>query len=139
MKSLTDSIRKKIKSGFYFGSNAYELKNFFCGIGEAEILENSIKITNYPFEPSAVYPEKEIEYQEIAEIHLEKFPPTLKIGDELIFISRNFVDELEAFASRNNIKTAKRSSPWDCISEPFLDTDFDCKQNLRTSEILAEN
>jgi hypothetical protein len=115
------------------------MKDFFCGIGAAEIRESSIRITNYPFEPSLVYPEKEITANEIDEIHPDEFPPTLKIGGDLIFISREQIEELKAFAERNAIKTTKRNSNWNFITEPFLDTEFDEGQKRKTIELLEKN
>lgn len=123
----------------FSNSKVNKLTEFFCGMGESEFLETSINITDYPFEPSSIFPNKEIQASQINVVHLDKYPPTIKIGDELIFISREHVDELKAFAERNKLKTAKRNSNWDWITEPFLDTEFSNKDQMRTSEILTKN
>jgi len=139
MKFLKDIWRKKIKIGSFFGSSPYELSKFMCGIGEAEIGIDFIYIEKYPFEPSSVYPSKKVQYFEIDEIHLKQYPPTIKIGNDLVFISREKVKLLEDFAKRNNIKMAERASNWGWITEPFLDTEFDEDQKERTNEILESN
>ncbi len=131
--------KKKNKTGSFFKSTPRELKAFLCGIGESEIKEHTIRIYNYPFEPATVFPEKEIKAEDITEIHLDQYPPTLMIGTELIFISREYADELEAFAKRNQIDLIKRASNWTWITEPFLDTEFNDEQKARTLDILKEN
>lgn len=132
-------IKKSAKIGAFYGSTQYELDNFLCGIGESKILEDSINISDYPFEPSSVYPSKGIRPQHIKEIHLEEFPPTIKIGNELIFISREYIDELANFASRNKIQTVERESNWGSISNPFVDTEFSDDNKARTMERLKDN
>ena len=139
MKSFIDKVKKKIRVGSFFGATSYELENFFCGIGEAEILKSSITITDYPFEPSKVFPHKEIKASKIDEVHLNEYPPTIKIENELIFISRELIEELTAFAKRNNTETIKRQSNWDRITEPFVDTEFDDNQKANTIKHLTEN
>ncbi len=131
--------KQKEETYAFSESRTDELVKFFCGIGESEILDESIKTTDYPFEPSTVFPNKEIHFSEIDEIHLDEYPPTLKIGDELIFISREYIAELKEFTERNNIKEANRNSNWNRITEPFLDTEFDEEQKQKTIELLIEN
>lgn len=110
-----------------------------CGIGESEISDKSIRIWNYPFEPSVVYPERGIQYSEIIEVHLDKYPPTIKIGEDLIFISKESEEKLREFANRNNIRITERMSNWDWITEPFLDTEFDDEHKERTIKLLESN
>ena len=139
MKFLTRLLKMIPKTNSLFGSNLYEMHTFICGIGEVEIEKNYINIKKYPFEPSLVYPSKKVLYSEIDEIHLGQYPPTLKIGNELIFISREQVKLLEGFALRNKVKTTERASNWDWITEPFLDTEFDEEQQEKTQKLLEAN
>ena len=139
MSFLNKIWKSKIKIGSFFGSSVYELEHFLCGIGESKISEKSIAIWNYPFEPSVVYPEKEIQFNEVVEIHLNTYPPTIKIGEDLIFISKESEAQLKAFAHRNNIRIVERMSNWSWITEPFLDTEFDDEQKKRTIELLEGN
>lgn len=108
-------------------------------MGELEIDEYSIKITKYPFEPSTCYPAREIQFDEIEAVHLDQYPPTIKLGNELIFISKEHLEALKDFANRNNLNTPKRASNWNWITEPFLDTEFDDAQRERTDELLENN
>ncbi len=137
MKTLKSFWKNKIASFFKPSTNSEEKFDF--GIGKSMIKENSIKIWNYPFEPASVYPSKEIQSEEIEAIHLENYPPTLKVDKELIFISRASVNQLKEFAKRNGIKLAERPSNWDYITEPFLDTEFDDNEKEATLKSLIKN
>jgi len=114
-------------------------KGLICGIGEAAVEKNSITFKKYPFEPSSVYPSKKVLANEIDEIHLQQYPPTLKIGKELIFVSRELVKRLESFAYQNRINTCERAANWNWITEPFLDTEFDKEQQVKTEKRLEAN
>lgn len=138
MKFLINILKKRIRIGSVFGSTAYELEMFACGIGKAEIKEQSIRISQYPFEASTFYPDREVSFNEIDEIHLSQSPLTIKVADELIFISKEHEEELKAFAKRNNLVNTKRNSNWDWITEPFLDTEFEDDQKEATTNILKE-
>ncbi len=132
-------LRKKVKVGSFFGSTPDELEKFLCGIGESEIKQTEIIIDNYPFEPSQVHPNRIIHFSEIDEIHLDNYPPTIKMGAELIFISREKIEPLGAFAENNKIPTNKLNANWQWITEPFLDTEYSEDQKERTIKILNAN
>ena len=112
---------------------------FLNSIGESEIREQSIKVWGYPFEPAIVYPEKEIFYHQIEEIHVKQYPPTLKIGKELIFVSKSLENQLIAFTGRNQINLSERAANWELITEPFLDTTFTEEQTEATARMLERN
>jgi len=116
-----------------------EIGMFSIGLGESNIENNKIIISKYPFEPSLIYPDKNILPHEISEIHLDEYPPTLKVGEELIFISREKIDLLKEYAIKNNIKLKKRHSNWDYITTPFLDTEYDDEQNANIENKLKSN
>lgn len=139
MKFLNSLRKNKIKVGSSYGSTQFEIENFLCGIGESEINEKSIRIWNYPFEPASVYPEREIRFDVIDEIHKDQYPPTLKLNQELIFITRESLNQLTEFAYRNQIKLSKRVSNWNWITEPFLDMEASDKRKDQTAKILKEN
>ncbi|MCP3929743.1 MAG: hypothetical protein GY705_11650 [Bacteroidetes bacterium] len=132
-------LRKKVKVGSFFDSTPDELEKFLCGIGESEIKQTEIIIDNYPFEPSQVHPNRIIHFSEIDEIHLDNYPPTIKMGAELIFISREKIEPLGAFAENNKIPTTNRNANWQWITEPFLDTEYSEDQKERTIKILNAN
>lgn len=108
-------------------------------MGNAEILENTIRITKYPFEPSTVYPEKLIRAEDIDAIHTDTCPPTIRLNNELIFISGEKLDTLKSFAAAHALKMTERATNWDYITEPFLDTEFDEVQQKATNELLAKH
>lgn len=139
MQFFKNLWRRKLKIGAYFGSTPFEIGKFQCGIGESVIRENTIWIENYPFEPSNVYPSREIHVPEINEIHLDCYPLTLKIEKELIFISRNLLEDLKNFATQNDIPIKTRTANWNWITEPYLDTEFDQAQKEKTIELLISN
>ena len=137
-------ILKKIKQ-YLFGKKPTEInilsknKKFNFGIGESEIYDDYILIKNYPFYPASVFPNKKIIPSDIKEIHLNSYPPTLKINNELIFISRKNIDALNLFVQKNKVKTAERKNNWSLITEPFLDTNFNEEQKKRAIELLTAN
>lgn len=131
-----NSIKKLLK----FIRNLFSSKGKFdFNIGEAVVLEKSIIINSYPFESSSIFPAKEIPASEIKEIHLDKYPPSIKLNDELIFISREHLELLKNFAMSNNIPTPQRQSNWDFITESFLDMEFEEESKKRTIEYLLSN
>nr|MDO8079203.1 hypothetical protein [Candidatus Freyarchaeota archaeon] len=85
---------------------------------------DSIEFVDYDYFPSSVYPNKKIYANEILEIDLKAAPPALRIKNELIFVSARCLDQLGAFAKKNNIPIIERYDIWDSILEPFLDTEF---------------
>ncbi|HMQ61938.1 MAG TPA: hypothetical protein PKE06_14795 [Flavilitoribacter sp.] len=133
------SFLKKIWQKKRWTTSRFGPAEFNFGVGESEIRETSISIRNYPFEPASVFPEKKVRAAEIAEIHPDQYPPTFRIGDELIFIGRESVEALLKFAERNDIPAARRAANWNWITEPFLDTEFDQTQQVQTLRLLAKN
>jgi len=119
--------------------NILKGKNFLCGIGDSEILTATIKIKNYPFKPSIVYPNRIIHASEIDSISWESHPPLIRINDECIIVSREYSDELKHFCIHNNIKTFKANSNWEWILEPYLDTEYTEETNTRLNKLLSEN
>ncbi|MBL3656132.1 hypothetical protein [Fulvivirga sediminis] len=137
-KSLLKS-KENPKTGALFGSTEYELKNMLCGIGDSEIFESTIKISNYPFEPSSVYPEKEISANEINSICTDSYPPLIKVKDEVIFISREYFEDLKNFRERNKIPPFEATRNWDWLLEPYLDTEYTEQTDKRLNDLLSKN
>jgi len=139
---LLNRFEKKIKSvpvGPYYGSSANELENFFCGIGKAEISASTITFTNYPFEPSLVYPNKSIKAEHITAICLEAYPPLVRINEEVVFISKEQAADLKTFLEDNSIPTFKPSRNWDWLLEPFVDTAHTKEEEQRIIDLLVKN
>ncbi|WP_103070377.1 hypothetical protein [Aquimarina sediminis] len=141
MKFLKVLVKKmfNIQIGAYYGASAYEMNNFFCGIGESEILPSEIKISKYPFEPSYAFPERIIKAQEITAICYDSYPLLLQIKNEVIFVSREHYEPLKEFTKRNAIRTFEATKNWDWLLEPFIDTEYTEKIDKNITEILVEN
>jgi hypothetical protein len=119
MTSKPDKIK-----GAFFGSTETEMKQFFAGLGEVTFDTASLTFKNYPFDNSFVSVNSKISSKDIINICIKSAPPTIRIGNELIFISAEHRQELSAFADRNKISLSDRVELWDWILEPFLDTEF---------------
>ncbi|WP_298546675.1 hypothetical protein [uncultured Aquimarina sp.] len=130
---------KLFKNIFESFSRKIRVDNLICGIGESEIRENAIFISNYPFEPSLAYPEKLIKASEIDAICIEFGASKIKISDDIVFVSAEKKDQMKIFAERNNIPLIPYSWNWDWILEPYLDTEFTEENNKLITERLHEN
>ncbi len=113
--------------------------NLFCGIGESEILENTIHINKYPFEPSVAFPEKLINATEIDTISIDYGNSKINIKNDIVFVSAEKKDELRIFAKQNNIPLSPHNWNWDWILEPYLDTEFTEESKKLTMNRLCEN
>ncbi|NMM48903.1 hypothetical protein [Marinigracilibium pacificum] len=138
MKNIFNK-KKELLIGAFFGSSEYEMKNLLCGIGESEILRSEIKISKYPFEPSSIFPEKVIVANEISAISWNSYPPLIRIDNEVIFISREYSDQLRKFAVRNKIQTFEATRNWDWLLEPYVDTEYTDETDQRLRELLENN
>ncbi|WP_299245060.1 hypothetical protein [uncultured Aquimarina sp.] len=132
-------IVKLFKNIFESFSRKIRVDNLICGIGESEIRENAIFISNYPFEPSLAYPEKLIKASEIDAICIEFGASKIRISDDIVFVSAEKKDQMKIFAERNNIPLSLYSWNWDWILEPYLDTEFTEENKKLTTERLHEN
>ncbi|MFD2561620.1 hypothetical protein [Aquimarina rubra] len=127
------------KNLFKSFSTKVNTNNLLCGIGDSEIHENTILISNYPFEPSFAHPEKLIKAIEIDAICVDFGALKIKIKDDIVFVSVEKKDALKTFAEKNNIPLIPHSWNWDWILEPYLDTEFTEENNKRVTARLLEN
>ncbi len=141
MEFLKNIFKKKKEplTGVFFGSSEFEMKNLICGIGESEILDSEIKISKYPFEPSSIFPEKVINANEISAISWNSYPPLVRINNEVIFISREYSDQLKKFADRNKVETFEATRNWDWLLEPYVDTEYTDETDQRLRGLLEKN
>lgn len=112
--------------------------NMFCGIGESEVYKNEIRIKNYPFKPSSVFPKKTIRAEEVDALFWDAYPPLIKLKDDCIFISREYSDELKQFAEVNDVRTFKPIWNWQWILEPYLDTEYTEETHKGLLKLLDE-
>lgn len=121
-----------------FGKSKKELEEMFVSLGELSIDGKFLKIENYPFEPSIAYKQATFRADQIKDISYRLFQPTIRIKEELIFLSAEYRKELEIFATNNNIKVVKRPIIWGWILEPFLDTEYTKETDQRLIGFLND-
>ena len=121
-----------------FSTSKREIKELLVPMGEVAIDNDFLKIEKYPFEPSIAFRQSIFHSEQIDDIDFNSRPPTIRVKDELVFLSAEKKPELESFAQRNNIKTVKRPWIWEWILEPFLDTEITKATDYRLT-LLLEN
>ncbi len=115
-----------------------EITALFVDLGQVIIEQDTITFLNYPFEPSVAFKHATITAAEIDNIDPTSYPPTVKIGNELLFVRATQQDALKKFAADNNLTTVDRPDLWSWILEPFLDTEFTDETDKRLKILLAE-
>ena len=121
-----------------FSTSKREIKELLVPMGEVAIDNDFLKIEKYLFEPSIAFRQNIFHSEQIDDIDFNSRPPTIRVKDELVFLSAEKKPELESFAQRNNIKTVKRPWIWEWILEPFLDTEITKATDYRLT-LLLEN
>ena len=136
--------KKTSDSWIMFSTSKEEVSEMLVRMGQVTIGDDFLKIENYPFEPSIAYRQTIFKPDQIDDIDLLADPQTIRINDELIFLTgdkristtREYRSEVRNFAKRNNIKTVERRDVWRGILEPFLDTEFTPEIDQRTTQFL---
>lgn len=110
---------------------------------DMEVIFEADRITfpeEYYFKYGYLSANKVLTKNEISEININGFPPTLVINDnEVIFIPHRFKSELEEFAKRLELPIINRFDIWSALNEPFLDTEFDDAHHTLMLEKLTKN
>ena len=119
-----------------FSTSKSEVKELLVSMGQLTIGDDFLKIENYPFEPSIAYGQTIFKANQIDDIDFKSYPPTFRVGNEVVFLTSEKKIEIEDFATKNNIKTVERSRIWDWILEPFLDTEFTNETDQRLTKLL---
>jgi len=120
------------------GSTSTEIKNFFADFGEVTFNDDTVIFDSYPFSNATASTKPVITAKEIINICIKAVPPTIRVGDELLYVSAVRRQELTSFAERNGILLYDRHELWDCILEPFLDTEFTEETCERIYTVLAK-
>ena len=136
IKRLFKTNKRPSDSWTIFSTSKSEVKELLVPMGQLTIGDDFLKIENYPFEPSIAYGQTIFKTNQIDDIDFKSYPPTFRVGNELIFLTSEKKIELEEFAIKNNIKTVERSWIWDWILEPFLDTEFTNETDQRLTKLL---
>ena len=137
-KKIFGTSEKSTESWTMFSTSKKEVNDLLVSSGQIKIERDYIQINGYPFQPSIAYGQIKILVNLIDDIDIESYPPTVKIKDELIFLTSEKRDELKEFARRNGLKIVKRPDIWGWILEPFLDTEFTKETNERLIRLLNE-
>lgn len=119
-----------------FSTSKKEVSELLISIGSVTFGDNFIKLENYPFEPSIAFKKAVFKSEEIDDIDCKAYPPTIRIKEELIFVNRENISELERFATRNNVQAFERKNIWSWILEPFLDTEFTTETDRHLTTLL---
>ncbi len=94
----------------------------------------------YFFKQSPVHKTKKIDRDQISEINLNTYPPSLVYHhNEIIFLRDESKEELEIFAKNNSIPVVDRFDIWEHINRPFLDTEFEEYEKSMSIQQLDEN
>jgi len=136
IKRLFKANKKPSDSWTMFSTSKKEVSELLVSMGQLTIGDDFLKIENYPFEPSIAYGQTIFKTDQIDDIDFQSYPPTFRVGNELIFLTSEKKVELQEFATKNNIKTIERSWIWDWILEPFLDTEFTAETDQRLTKLL---
>ncbi len=137
IKRLFKTNRKPSDSWSMFSTSKSEVEELLVSTGQLTIGGDFIKIENYAFEPSIAYRQSIFKTDQIDDIDFIAYPPTFRVGDELIFLTAEKKVELEEFAKKNNIKTVERSWIWTWILEPFLDTEYTIETDERLTKLIV--
>jgi hypothetical protein len=121
-----------------FSTSKDEVKELLVDLGEVTIGQDTITFTDYPFKPSIAFKQATFKPSDIDNIDPTGYPPTIKVGNELLFVSAKQKDELIKFVADNNIKTVDRLDIWSWILEPFLDTEFTAETDQRLTTLLED-
>jgi len=121
-----------------FRTSAAEQTEMFKGMGLATFYPDHFVIADYPFTFSAAFDGKQVSTTFIENIDVSSGPLTIKVRNELVFISTEQRNEVEIFATRNRLPLVKRPEVWDWILEPFLDTEYTDERDKRLGKLLSD-
>ena len=120
-----------------FTTSKEEVNQMLIDNSEYIFSAGKLIINNYPFKPSLAFRQKEFTANQIINIDINAAPPTMRVGNELIFLSAPDKDKLSLFASTNQIPIVNRKDIWDWLLEPFLDTEYTDDTDKRLTNLLS--
>ena len=138
IKRLFKLDKKPSSCWTMFSTSKSEVKELLVSIGQLTIGEDFLKIENYPFEPSIAYKQTIFKTNQIDDIDIKAYPPTFRVGNDLIYLTSEKKVELEEFAIRNNILIVERTWNSDWILEPLLDTEYTAETDERLTKLLMK-
>lgn len=138
LKKLFKSSKNQSDSWTMFSTSKIEIFKMLISNGDLTFGDDFLKIKNYPFEPSIAYKQSIIKVNQIDEIDLKSYPPTINVGNELIYLTTEKKVELEEFATKHNVKSVERQWIWTWLLEPFLDTEYTLETDQRLAKLLED-
>lgn len=120
-----------------FSASPDEIKQMMASWGHISVEPDKLVIHQYLFEPSQIFGRNQLLASDILTIDLHSAPPTLRVGNELVFISAMEREKLAQFASAHHIPVVKRPDIWDWLLEPYLDTDYTDDTHQKLMALLA--
>src|SRR5690606_26097414 len=87
LKRIFGTSEKPTESWTMFSSSKKEVKKLMISSGVLKIDSDFLQIKNYPFQPSIVFRQPRISKDIIVDIDPESHPPTIRIKNELIFLT----------------------------------------------------
>jgi len=94
----------------------------------------------YYFKQSPLHKTRKIRSDQISEVNLNTFPPSLVYqNNEVIFLKKEFESTLKEFAEYNKVPVVRRLDIWEHINRPYLDTEFERTEKQQSLKELNEN
>lgn len=121
-----------------FSTSPEEVSQLLVKLGDSVFEQDGILFENYPFAPSFAYTHKKVYTGVIIDVDVSGMPPTIRVGNELLFVSATKKEELTEWATTNNIPVVKRDDLWGWLLEPFLDTEYLEDMHERLKGLLAK-
>ncbi len=101
---------------------------------------DSIEIKQYEFQVSNIRSSPVIPIDQINEVNLNTFPPSIVINhNEVIFIETRYKVDFIKYVKDKKLKVNNRFDIWGAINEDFLDTEFTAQHKKRTLNNLEVN
>ena len=116
-----------------FSTPEEEIKQMFISLGKVIIESDTIYLIDYPFKSHRKVPCKDI-----INIDITAAPPTIRVGNELLFISATEKGRLTEFAQANHLPLVDRADIWDWLLVPFLDTEYSDEMHQRLNNLLSK-
>jgi len=89
---------------------------------EIRFLRDRLRFRDYPYEPARIFPNGDLEPQDVLEVVANWAPPVVRTRDsEFLIVSAVYRDQLLSFASSNDLTVCERVDVWDLLLRPFVE------------------
>ena len=127
--------------GRWLRVNSIGVRRFFPGLGEADVrlgedTPPGVRLRDYPFAPSRVYPEAFVAAGDIGSVCFHG-PAYLEVDGDFVVVGREHEPRLRALMSAHGIPERRSGLVWEFLLEPYLDTEGSPEQDARLLECLA--